>query len=362
MRSGRVLVRVARWLRAVIVLVLMAGAFSGSVAGGDELPGGDYVTLCDADGNVICQTGFALEVGDEYVDEQNALWRVDRVNGSTAVAVYVRTLDLGAAVEDFQASLAASPSGGQQVGIYHTHSDESYIPSDGTESDPAGHGGVYRVGDALAAGLQQAGLKVIHSPANHMPHDGGAYERSRRTAAEVLRGSAAIFDVHRDAAPPEAYQRVIGGTPVTQVMVVLGRANPQADANASFAEAIKAAADRVQPGLIRGILKTSGRFNQDLSSHALLFEVGAHTNRREEAEAAVTKLAGIIPTVLGAQAAGTRSAGAWRAVGIILLLVVVGGGLWLFIASGGNWRVAWNKLRSLGEEFASYFGRRRARR
>lgn len=350
---------------AVLVVLVLAGVLPGRVGAGDELFGSKfkYMTLYDGDGNVICQTGFSLEVGDEYVDERNVLWRVERVEGASAVATYVRRLDLSSAIQDFQASLSvAQAAGGGQIGIYHTHSDESYIPSDGTESDPAGRGGVYQVGDALARGLQKAGFTVNHSLANHMPHDGGAYDRSRPTAASLLRGSIAIFDVHRDAAPAEAYYRVVGGTPVTQVMMVVGRENPQADANTAFATAIKAAADSAQPGLIRGILKTGGRFNQDLSSHALLFEVGAHTNRREEAEAAVTKLAGVIPSALGAGTAGTRSAGAWRAVGIIALLVVVGGGLWLFVATGGNWRAAWQKLRSLGEEFASYFGRRRTRR
>lgn len=353
---------------ATLLAGIVAAGWSGRVLAGDEMAPSKYLTLYDGDGNVLCETGFSLDIGDEYLDEDNVLWRVDQLMGDqAAVATYVRQIDLLSALEDFRASLASVPlaqatGGGTQVGIYHTHSDESYVPTDGTESDPNGHGGVYLVGDALTRGLQNAGLKVNHSLANHSPHDAGAYERSRRTAMEVLRGSAAIFDVHRDAAPPEAYLRWVGGQEVTQIMMVLGRQNPQAEANMSFAKALKAAADKVHPGLIRGILSTSGRFNQDLSSRALLLEVGAHTNRREEAEAAVSDLATVVPTVLGAGGAGGSGAGAWRAVGIIAILVVVGGGLWLYVATGGNWSEVWRKLRSLGQEFASYLGRRRGGR
>lgn len=351
---------------AVLVVVLCLAAGSVRVWAADEMAGVDYMTLLGPDGGVICQTGFALDVGDEYVDSDNNVWRVAEVVGKTAIASYVRELDLSNAVSDFQITFAASPlsqgAGRPRVGVYHTHSDESYVPTDGSESDPAGRGGVYQVGDTLTNGLERAGISVVHSLANHLPHDAGAYERSRRTAMEVLRGSAAIFDVHRDAAPAEAYLRRVGGQDVTQVMIVVGRTNPQAEANMAFAKAIKAASDSQQPGLIRGILTTGGRFNQDLSPRALLFEVGAHTNRREDAEEAVRRLAGVIPQVLGAGGGGVAGSGALRALGVIVLLVVVGGGAWLYVATGGNWRAAWQKLRSLGEEFASYFGRRRPHR
>lgn len=355
---------------ALLIGAVLAGLLGGLNPGAvlaDELAGVKYVTLYDGDGNVICETGFALGIGDEYVDEDNVLWRVDQVIGDqSAIAVYVRQLDLTSAIDDFRATLASAPlaqatGGGTQVGIYHTHSDESYVPSDGTESDASGHGGVYRVGDSLTKSLESAGLKVVHSLAIHLPHDGGAYERSRRTAMEVLKGSAAIFDVHRDAGPPEAYLRRVGNQEVTQVMLVMGKQNPQAEANMSFATAIKGAADKIHPGLIRGILSTSGRFNQDLSSRAVLFEFGTEQNARPEAEAAAGDLGAVIASVLGASGGGGTSGGAWRAVGIIALIVVVGGGLWLFIATGGNWRAAWNKLRSLGEEFANYLGGRRGR-
>jgi len=356
--------RAVRLGTALVMAATLLAALPGAASAELELGEGAWFTLVDGDGNVLCYTGLSLGVGDEYIDEANRLWRVSEIVGRTAVADLVETLDLSTALTDFQTSLAAGPWAQQtsrKVGIYSTHSDESYVPSDGRESDPSGNGGVYKVGAALADSLESQGVRTEQSTTSHLPHDSGAYARSRRTASELMRGAAAIFDVHRDAAPAEAYLRRVGGRDVTQVLIVIGRANPQAEANLDFAKAIKAASDQQKPGLIRGILTTGGKFNQDLSAHALLFEFGAHTNEREDAEAAATFLGAIIPGVLGLPGGGV-AAGGWRALGLIALLVLVVGGGWLYITVGGDWRAVWDKLRSLPQEFASYLGRRPPRK
>lgn len=358
--------RLARLCVALLVVGLVLGAAPGRAQAERELSDRSWSVLVDPDGNVICYTGHRLDVGDEFLDAGNRLWRVERVVGNTAVAQPAGTIDLTGAVEEFRETYLATvlaQQGEPKVGVYHTHSDESYVPSDGTESDEAGNGGVYEVGAVLARGLDQKGLSVQHSLANHLPHDAGAYERSRRTAMELVRGAAAVFDVHRDAAPPEAYASRVAGEAVTQVMIVIGRSNPQAGANMTFAQAVKAAADRTAPGLMRGILRTGGSFNQDLSARSLLFEIGAHTNRREEAEQAARILGSVLPGVIAAApGVGGGGAGVLRAIGSILLIVLGGGAVWLYIATGGNWRAALDKLKSLGEEFASYLGRARPRR
>ncbi len=44
-----------------------------------------------------------------------------------------------------------------------------------------------QVGKSLAASLTQKGVKAIHSTTSHDPHDGGAYDRSRRTLVQLLK-------------------------------------------------------------------------------------------------------------------------------------------------------------------------------
>ena len=61
-------------------------------------------------------------------------------------------------------------------------------------------GGILQVGGNLAKALREKGFVVNHIREPHTPHDAGAYQRSRRTAQElVTEGDQLIFDVHRDA-------------------------------------------------------------------------------------------------------------------------------------------------------------------
>ena len=58
----------------------------------------------------------------------------------------------------------------------------------------------------MAEQLEEKGVNVIHDTTLHTPHDAGAYDRSRRTAVQILKQRpAALFDVHRDAGPSEPY-------------------------------------------------------------------------------------------------------------------------------------------------------------
>jgi len=70
-----------------------------------------------------------------------------------------------------------------------------------------------------------------------IPHDAGAYNRSRRTAEELLRdGTAVLFDVHRDAVPPEEYIETVNSQETVQIQFVVGRQNQNMETNRQFAE------------------------------------------------------------------------------------------------------------------------------
>ncbi|MDP1340834.1 stage II sporulation protein P, partial [Klebsiella variicola] len=65
-----------------------------------------------------------------------------------------------------------------RIGVYHTHSGESYLPSDGVESTDQQRGGVYQVGAQFSQRLEKNGVQVMHSQATHFPYT-GSYRRSR---------------------------------------------------------------------------------------------------------------------------------------------------------------------------------------
>lgn len=293
---------------------------------------GGYFSVIDENAETILTTGHMLYVGDEFISENDIKYSIERISGDVAVA---KTLGPVEALSLTPAGQAVAKDKGAKgtVGIYHTHTDESYIPTDGTDSTP-GKGGVVSVGKTMADKLQAKGVKVVHDTTPHDPHDAGAYDRSRRTAAQILKqGPVALFDVHRDAGPAEPYLKQEGGREVARAMVVVGRTNPRMSANLDFARRLKDAVNSKYPGLIKGILLGKADFNQDLSQRALLLEVGTEKTSREAAESGVALIAGVIPEFLGIVGApGGKTTG--TAIGWLLGVTVAAIFVYLWVSTG----------------------------
>ncbi|MHB0884941.1 MAG: stage II sporulation protein P [Bacillota bacterium] len=362
-------------------LTLGAGAAAPRAAGaaqvdwgGDEREAG-YYTIVDEKGAILLTTGLKVSLGDRFIAVDDREYEVFAVDGDTAKArpasgqaglapmpvpafSQLRSRLTEYLDRAFGAESAAAP-GKKTIAIYHTHSDESYVPSDGAANIPA-HGGIFQVGAAFREALKRKGLNVVESTQPHDPHDNLAYNRSRRTAMDLLARTrpAALFDVHRDTAPAQAYQKTVAGEKVTSVMFVIGRQNPNMQANLSFAKDLKAAADKNHPGLVRAIYFGQGRYNQDLSPRALLIEVGAESNTKTEAEKGVSLLADAVPKVIGTAGPSgvglTQGSGATRAIITIVAGILLLGAAYLVIASGG-FHQAWERLRRLpSTELAGY--------
>ena len=214
-----------------------------------------------------------------------------------------RTESLGAFIlpdvswldEDAQAVAAAKKA----VALYCTHSDESYVPTDGSSSIEK-RGGIYDVAESLKKELEQLGITVRYSDENHFPHDAGAYRRSRNTAAALAEeGVDAIFDIHRDGIPDASqYESRVKGQEVTKVRLLVGRGNQNAEANKQFAAQIKAVADKLYPGLIKDIYLGKGSYNQDLMSQSVLLEFGTHVSDKEEAIESTGYMANVLSRTL----------------------------------------------------------------
>ncbi|SHH00577.1 stage II sporulation protein P [Thermosyntropha lipolytica DSM 11003] len=264
----------------------------------------DYYTIRDTAGNIILQTGIKVYQDDEYINEKNIHYIVTSVKGKEAVAVVKNQASSHDITSVPTASLflpdkLLKPDFTDiSVAIYHTHSDESYIPTSGTASKK-GNGDIFKVGKALKERLEIPGIKVYHSLNAHDPHDINAYHRSRRTAIDLVKkGPDALLDIHRDSAPLSAYQTNIKDTQAARVMIVIGRSNPNMQVNLDYARRVKAAADKIYPGFMRGIFIGKGDYNQDLYPTALLLEVGTEQNSLEEAKASMNFLGDILIHVL----------------------------------------------------------------
>jgi stage II sporulation protein P len=353
-----------KWVRrrvlAVAVILLCAATLTATAQSLEDdmeewLSVGEYFRMVNEAGEVIMESGRVLGEGDEYLTSENDLYRVVRVDADQRIAYaeYVEKVDLrvvpfGELLQSAGRALAGmvdtEPRG--LIGVYHTHNAESYVPTDGTDSI-YGQGGIHQVGAAFADSLRERGVKVEHSENLHLPHDRGAYRRSRETAVELLaQNPDAIFDVHRDAAPRDAYALQLEDEWVTSVQFVLGRQNQNLGVNREFAQSMKALADKVYPGLVKGIFFGRGNYNQDLSPLALLLEAGAHTNSREAAERGMSLFADVVdiyfyggtaeagepPSSAGEEAGSTAAA---RGIGGLLAFVLACIAVFYVINAGG---------------------------
>lgn len=279
------------FLLSILIIALLAPL---ALAENTELGEGRWFTLYNSENKVLLRTGIRIHVGDRFLDSDNCLYHVYKVDAERLRA-WAREVDN-------EEARAVSPVQGLpgadnfKIALYHTHSGESYLPSDGVSSTDQEQGGVYGVGGQLSSRLEKKDeLQVIHCQDTFFPYS-GSYRRSRVAALNLVEEGDldAIFDLHRDAAPEDEYYREIEDMQLTQVMIVVGTQNPVYQVNEEFAWQLKEVGDSMYPGLVKGIFYAKGDYNQDLHPRALLLEVGAHTNSRQQAEIGVRAFGDVI--------------------------------------------------------------------
>lgn len=341
----------------------------------EELPSG-YMTIVDEKGVVVFQTGLAVLPGDSFINEDNKLYEITAVEGTLARSRFAGEESLVGLVPD---SIPAQAENNPPplIGLYHTHSDESYIPTDGKSSHP-GKGTIMYVGEVLSNRLQDLGYQTVHSTNVHEPHDANAYHRSRRTFLKLLdQRPVALFDIHRDSAPLNIYKATINGKDTAKILLVVGRQNQNRATTMNFAKALKAAADSKYRGLVRGIFIAHGNYNQDLNPRAMLIEIGTQYNRREAAEHSISLFADAIPAVLSASAGSVAQASpvpgnnvieaemtatGWKQDLALIITVLVGGSAAFLFLSTGSLGEAKQKLKNfMSREFRDVFRLRRKR-
>jgi stage II sporulation protein P len=319
------------------------------------------------DGTTLFSVGSQVYEGDEYIARDNKRYIVKEVDDAnlSATASFdgdeeMPSIDwLKAAISFVPAVEASTSESGSStkklVAIYSTHTDESYIPSDGTESDDSG-GGILDVAEALKKEFEAQGVEVILDETSHLPHDSGAYRRSRQTAAQLMEKLPdALIDVHRDGIPdPSEFETEVAGEDVTAVRLLVGRSNANSSANREFAKQIKAVADEQFPGLIKDIFIGKGTYNQDLLPNAILLEFGTHTTSKEKAIESTKFIATAMTSALyGNEATGNGGAannapaksnsGVSKGIIALIIFVIVAAVVFAFLQTGTG-KGTWNKL------------------
>lgn len=271
----------------------------------------NYYTVHEKETNKVLFTRGEVEKGDQYISSDNKLYEIDSVNESTktGTAVFVENVTLPKLnVKRREGAVVASAATKKVVGVYHTHNDESYTPTDGYDS-VYGKGGIHDVGAKLVKNLEKCGMTVYYDETLHLPHNSGAYTRSQATASRLLqKGAHAIFDIHRDSTPRKEYVTEVNGKQMSKVRMVVGKGNINSSANKEFALKIKAYADEIYPNFIKDIYLGRGNYNQQLTNAAMLFEFGTDTIEKDLALNSTLPLAKTLDVVMyGTQDASEES-------------------------------------------------------
>ena len=199
--------------------------------------------------------------------------------------------------------------------IYHTHTCESYTPTEQFFYEETGsyrttdiNYSVARVGDELENQLSSYGCNVIHDKTYHdYPSYNGSYSRSLATAESILAENQDIdivIDLHRDAIGDSSYapKVKIGEEFVSQLMFVIGtdKANPEHttwNQNLRFAIKTQEKANELYPGLFKPIILRNSTYNQNVAKAACIIEVGATGNTLEESLNSMKYLAKILQEI-----------------------------------------------------------------
>ena len=205
--------------------------------------------------------------------------------------------------------------------ILHSHGSESFAPT-GTYKEISPYHtldcnhNMISIGTHVAQLLEAGGISVIHDTVLHdNPAYDASYSNSRASVESYLKEYPSIrlvLDLHRDAFEDENGNQIVRtvfseGITLAPLMFVVGTDagglhHPQWQENLALALKLQTQLETLCPGLCRPIDLRTQRFNQDLSEGALLVEVGASGNTRQEALRTAEVLAeGILSLACGSR-------------------------------------------------------------
>lgn len=212
------------------------------------------------------------------------------------------TPDIASLLEQ-DADLMIADKSKPSILIYHSHTTEAYslldtgyyIDSDARSKDNARN--VVRVGDDLAAALEQAGFSVIHDTEIHDTDYNASYDESRAAVEHYLEEYPSIevtIDLHRDditysdktKVKPTA---VVNGKKAARMMLIAGCEYgkvvnfPDWEYNLRFDLQVQQAVNSQYEGLMRPILFSQRKYNMYETHNSFLLEIGTDANTLDEA-------------------------------------------------------------------------------
>lgn len=234
---------------------------------------------------------------------QNIAARTPAVASGAAVKISNST-DVDINAQDYLSPAVQFLKEDFSVLIVHTHTTESYTPSEKYQYTPSDtdrttdkNYNMVRVGDEIEKVLSEKGIKVYHDTTiNDYPSYNGSYNKSAANISNYIKNDPSIkivLDVHRDAIEGQNGEKIkyaspINGESAASVMLVVGSnlsglEHNNWENNMRFATQLQSYISSIYPTLMRPINFRSQRFNQQLAPGGIIVEVGTNGNTLDEA-------------------------------------------------------------------------------
>ncbi len=240
-----------------------------------------------------------VSIGDEYLNKDFHKYEVVSINHKLKIG---RAKFVGV-VEKPKVDISYTPKqisvNDPKICLYMSHNDESYVPTDGTES-VYGAGGIHDVAKALRNSFEKYGVTTYIDETLHIPHDTKAYARSSATVNNLINKYSpnALFDIHRDGSSRSSYVTKVGGTEKCRVRIVVGKASSNYKDAEKLALYLLAVGEELYDWLFLDIYYATGHYNQGIAPKMLLFEMGCHMVEKELVMQSVDPLAHVVTTAL----------------------------------------------------------------
>ncbi len=305
--------RILRACTAAIVCAVLVRLLGPAVAAADQTRMASFLLFLQT-GRVVRQAEMPESAPEEtQAPTETCPEKREYLTFTAADAALVQVNDY-AGLQPAVAELLTRPLEWSLTGeeptvlIVHTHGSESYENTEGyTESSEyrtlQEQYNMISVGDRVAELLQAEGIGVLHDRQLHdYPSYNGSYANARESIRAYLQQYPSIrlvLDLHRDAAVDTTGVQVgyCVSTPegeAAQVMLVVGGGNEAWQENMALAVKLQAGLETLCPGICRPISLRKAVFNQDLLPGAVLIEMGAAGNTRQEALRAAAYVAQVI--------------------------------------------------------------------
>lgn len=293
--------------RKKVMLLFFAVLVLSSAVTAKMLYDGKRLALTESELGMMCLAGAypAAAFGNEDYEEKNYENPISMVESGGGGEGTPATLAEGQAETPAPTIVDTAPTNPLVI-IYHTHATEAYQPiSTGNFRTPAEENSVRDVGTVLTKELEAKGIAVIH---DKTLHDAQSYNQSYSRSLETIQNLLAkypsakyVIDLHRDAA---AYMGnagkvvTVNGETAATFALVVGQGNENAAALNAFATRVVNKTEDMYPGFGGRIISKSYKYNQYVSDHHLLLEIGNNENNIREVRVCAKYFADVLAEII----------------------------------------------------------------